>query len=213
MEMKKLMLCAAAGLAAGVSFGEGTLLKTLPFESEKEIMCWPGDCTVELDDEEKTQGKTSIVFTPDNNFCAYVWQAYQPGKTYTAVFNVKADKAPIPRIAFVVNFKKADNSSAGTFSKPIRDLGPCDDKWHTAKVSFTCPAGANRGQTMLSMFRCNATVFVDDFKLYEGGADGVPVSATALPAATSSGAGKGKMLIEVEFDGPAPSVKGVRAVK
>lgn len=197
-------------VAAGVALGEARLLKSIPFESEKEIQAWPGDCTIELDDEEKTEGKTSIVFTPDNNFCAYVWQAYQPGKTYTAVFDVKAEKAPIPRITFAVNFKGAGNASVGSFSRPIRDLVPCDNQWHTAKVTFTCPAGANRGQTMLAMFRCNTTVFVDNLRLYEGVPEGV--AAASQPAAVGS-ARRGKMLIEVEFEGEASKVTNVREVK
>lgn len=208
--MKQLMMAVVTAFAC-VAFGEGKLLKALPFEDPKEIQTWPGDCTVELDDEEKTQGKTSIVFTPDNNFCAYFWQKLTPGKTYTASFMVKADKAPIPRITFAVNFKNSNGKPAGAFSKPIRDLVPCDDKWHPATVSFAAPAGACRGQVMLAMFRSNATIFIDDFKLYEGGAGDVPaVKATAASPAAS---GKGEMLIRVKFDGEAPAVTGVEVVK
>ncbi|MGN0833975.1 MAG: hypothetical protein ACI4RD_10075 [Kiritimatiellia bacterium] len=209
MFLTKKIVAVGVLMTAGVAVGEARLLKVIPFESEKEIQAWPGDCTIELDDEEKTEGKTSIVFTPDNNFCAYVWQAYQPGKTYTAVFDVKADKAPIPRITFAVNFKGAGNATVGTFSRPIRDLVPCDGRWHQARATFTCPAGANRGQTMLAMFRCNATVFVDNLRIYEG----VPEGAADAPAAVSAPAGRGKLLIEVEFEGAAPKVTNVREVR
>ena len=210
MFMSRTTITFGALMAVGAALGEARLVRSIPFESEKEFQAWPGDCTVELDDEEKTEGRTSIVFTPDNNFCAYVWQAYQPGKTYTAVFDVKAEKAPIPRITFAVNFKGAGGASVGTFSRPICDLVPCDDRWHTAKVTFTCPEGANRGQTMLAMFRCNTTVFIDDFKLYEGEA---PAASGAASATAPAAGGKRKLLLEVTFDGPAPTVTNVREVR
>lgn len=187
----------------------GQLVKSIPFESEKEILTWPGDCTVELDDEEKTEGKTSIVFTPDNNFCAYVWQRYTAGKSYTATFRVKAEKPPIARIAFTVNFKKADGSPAGSFSKPIKDLVACDNTWQTAKVTFTCPPEAVRGQTMLAMFRCNTTVFVDDFKLYEGEADAV----TSVVSGGKASGGKRKFLLELTVEDSVPTVTNIREVR
>ena len=97
------------------------------------------------------------------------------------------------------------------FSQPIRDLVPCDDKWHPATVSFAAPTGACRGQVMLAMFRSNATIFIDDFKLYEGGSGDVPAArATAVSPAAG---GKGEMLIRVKFDGEAPAVTGVEVVK
>lgn len=207
--MKKLIF--VIPFLAASAFGGGTLLKSLTFEDEKGFQAWPGDCTVELDEEEFTEGKKSIVFTPDNNFVVYFWQQYRPGVKYAATFKMKAEKTLIPRITFAVNFKKADRSSAGTFAKPLKDLAPCDNEWHDVRVEFTCPEGAVRGQTMLSMFRCNTTVFIDDFKLYE--LDGSAAAAPAPAAVASGSSGKRKMLIEVEFDGDVPSVKSVRAVK
>ena len=207
--MKKLVFALACG-ALGPALAEGRLVRAIPFESEKEIQAWPGDCTVELDDEEKVEGEKSIVFTPDNNFCAYVWQRYAPGKPYTATFRVKAEKPPIPRIAFAVNFKKADGTPAGSFSKPIRDLVTCDNTWQSARVTFVCPPEAVRGQTMFAMFRCNTTVFIDDFKLYEGEA---PAASVAAAATAPASGGKRKLLLEVTFDGPAPTVTNVREVR
>lgn len=202
--MKRCVFLFAGGiLSATVVYGQ--LLKSIPFESEKEIQTWPGDCTVELDDEEKVEGKTSIVFTPDNNFCAYFWQRYTAGKSYTATFRVKAEKPPIARIAFAINFKKVDGSPAGSFSKPIKDLVTCDNTWQTAKVTFVCPPEAVRGQTMLAMFRCNTTVFIDDFKLYEGAAD---VETPTVKA----GGGKRKYLLELTVEDSVPTVTNIREV-
>lgn len=183
------------------------LIKSIPFENEKEIQTWPGDCTVELDEEDKVEGAKSIVFTPDNNFCAYIWQRYTAGTQYTAIFRVKAEKPPIARIAFAINFKKADGSPAGTFSKPIKDLVTCDNTWQTAKVVFTCPPEAVRGQTMFAMFRCNTTVFIDDFKLYEGDAAITPVAT--VPSANKN---KRKFLLELTVEDSVPSVTNIREV-
>lgn len=129
---------------------------------------------------------------------------------------MKAEKPPIARIAFAINFKKADGSAAGTFSKPIRDLVACDNTWQTAKVTFTCPPEAVRGQTMLAMFRCNTTVFIDDFKLYEGEADAAAPVVQATGKASGgnkASGGKRKFVLELTVEDSVPTVTNVREVR
>lgn len=170
----------------------GILLKSLNFESNAGFSKWPGDAQVELDPEEFKEGKSSIVFTPDNNYVAYFFQKLVPGHEYVITCWAKMDAEPIKRCGIGVNFAKqgGGNSSAGSVIFPFAELMPADNEWHFCKVTFKAPEGAVRGQVMLSLLRTNATVFVDDFRLYDMSAKSVAKGTTAT---------KGKVLRKLNF--------------
>ncbi len=158
----------------------GALLKSLGFESETEFSRWPGDSVAELDPEEFKEGKSSLVFTPDNNYAAYFFQNVIPGREYMITCWAKMDTEPIKRCGIGVNFAKAGggNGSAGSVNFPLVELLPADNEWHQIKVNFKAPEGAVRAQVMLAMYRSNAVVFFDDFKLYDLSAKSVAQGTT-----------------------------------
>ena len=90
--MKKMILmltalCMAAGAAETATDNPtkaqapqgGILLKSINFESPSGFSKWPADSQVELDTEDFKEGKSSIVFTPDNHYVAYFYQKLTPG--------------------------------------------------------------------------------------------------------------------------------------
>ena len=189
--MKKILiilsaLCLVAGTSANAAGDPaeapagGVLLKSVDFETPAGFSPWPEDSQIELDTEEFKSGKSSIVFTPDNNFVAYFYQKLIPGHEYVITCWVKTDVEPIKRCGIGVNFAKegGGNSSAGSVLFPFAELMKADNEWHFCKVTFKAPAEAVRGQVMLSLYRSNATVFVDDFKLYDMSAKSVSPGTT-----------------------------------
>ena len=158
------VLCATGTLSA-----QGRLLKNLDFESTNGIQQWPADAVLELDPEEAKQGKSSIVFTPDNHYVAYFYQKLVPGHKYRITFWAKMDKAPIKRCGISIAFakKSGGNGSAGRETFSLADLAPADNAWHECSVEFTAPPETFNSQVMLAMHRTNAVVNIDDFKLYD----------------------------------------------
>ncbi len=191
--MKKMILmltalCMAAGAAETATDNPtkaqapqgGILLKSINFESPSGFSKWPADSQVELDTEDFKEGKSSIVFTPDNHYVAYFYQKLTPGHEYVITCWAKMDTEPIKRCGIGVNFAKQGgaNSSAGNVNFPFAELIPADNEWHFCKVTFKAPENAVRGQVMLSLLRTNATVFIDDFKLYDMSAKSVAQGTT-----------------------------------
>ena len=171
-------------LALAVCLAQGRLLKYWDFEDETEIQVWPEDAVIELDDEFAVAGKRSIVFTPDNNFVAYFYQEMKGGHRYSLRFFVKLNAVPIERVAVVVAFAKAGggNGSAGRESFPLAKLVAADGEWHECVVEFMSPAEAVKAQVMLSMYRSNAEVFIDELTLHDLSEPGAQESDEAVKA-------------------------------
>ena len=150
-----------------VCLAQGRLLKYWDFEDETDIQVWPEDSIIELDDEFAVAGHRSIVFTPDNNFVAYFYQEMTGGHRYKLRFFAKLSAVPIERVAVAVAFAKAGggNGSAGRESFPLVKIVAADNEWHECVVEFTAPAEAVKAQVMLSMYRSNAEVFIDELSL------------------------------------------------
>lgn len=193
--MKKFTLVLAAACFAGSVAAEGRLLRSFDFEKEAGLQKWPGDAVMELDPEAPQQGKSSIVFTPDNNYVAYFYQNMVPGREYAVKFWYKADKLPIKRCGILLNFTKkgGKNGDAGTQLFSLADFGTANDEWHEQTLKFTAPPETANCQVQLAFYRTNATVNIDNLRLYDAGA----------PAAESVAPGKvvstGKLLKQVDF--------------
>jgi len=188
---KQLLLTILAAFAMSVQ-AEGKLLKVWNFESTKDVMIWPAGSTLELDDEEFHQGKKSLVFSPDNNCCIYFWQKVKAGNPYRATFWYKTDKTPIARCGMTINFKTADGKTI-TQKKALADVCEPDSQWHQATFDFTAPEGAVNAQILLDFYRCNSTVFIDEFKFFD---ESVQVEKAAIPTEPVS---KGTLFKAVDF--------------
>ncbi len=193
--MKKKMLILAVLCAAGTVTAQGRLLKSIDFESKSGFQQWPEDAVVELDTEDAKQGKSSIVFTPDNNYVAYFYQKLAPGHEYCIKFWVKMEKAPIKRCGVSIAFAKegGGNGSGGGLNFPIADLAPADNKWHECTVKFKAPPDIVKGQIMLAMHRTDTVVFMDDFKLYDTSVE------APKPVERGTAVSKGQLLKSISF--------------
>lgn len=188
---KQFILALLAAFAVNVQ-AEGKLLKVWNFEGPQGVMVWPGGSTLEFDEEEFHQGKKSLVFSPDNNCCVYFWQKVKEGSKYSATFWYKTDKTPIARCGMTINFKTADGKTI-VQKKPLADVCEADSKWHQAKFEFTAPEGAVNAQVLLDFYRCNSTVFIDEFKFFD---ESVRIETVELPTAPTS---QGTLFKEVNF--------------
>ena len=98
---------------------------------------------------------------------AYFYQEMTGGHRYKLRFFAKLSAVPIERVAVAVAFAKAGggNGSAGRESFPLVKIVAADNEWHECVVEFTAPAEAVKAQVMLSMYRSNAEVFIDELSL------------------------------------------------
>ena len=185
--MRKSLWCGviAALLLPGAVFA-GNLIKQVGFDSTRGLMKWPASTTIELDSENKHSGKSSIVFTPDNNYVAYFYQKMQPNKQYTVSFWYISDKLPIKRCGIRFNFNKkgGGNGSAGHKLFSMSEFAEADGQWHQFTGTFTTPAETATAQIQLTFYRTNAVVYIDDFKLYAGDADASTVVIETENSAT-----------------------------
>lgn len=182
--------------------GQEQVLKYWNFESEKDVMKWPDDAVIELDDEYFVKGEKSIVFTPDNNYVAYFYQDMKAGHRYKISCWAKMSAKPIDRVGIYIAYNKANggNGSAGHDLFSFSKLAPADGEWHECQVEFTAPAETFRAQVQLAMYRTNVEVFIDEFRLFDLNEDvkvekvqeaGKPVQAAAQNQPTEE---KGKIV-------------------
>lgn len=192
------MIATIAMFLTGTLLAEGRLLKRLDFDSQAQFQVWPEDSVAELDDENPKEGKTAIVFTPDNNFVAYFYYPVTSGHEYQLKFWIRMEAKLIPRCGISIAYAKigGGNGSAGRQSFPAADLAPADNQWHECSVTFTAPDDAVKAQVMFAMHRANATVFIDDARFYDNS------RPAAVSAATGLTVSRGELIRKVIFDKP-----------
>jgi len=175
---------------------EGRLLKHIDFESSSQFQVWPADSVVELDDENPKEGKTAIVFTPDNNFVAYFYTPVTSGHEYQLKFWLRMEGKPIPRCSVSAAYAKdgGGNGSAGRQSFSLADLAPADNQWHECSVTFQAPDDAVRAQVMFDIYRSNVTVFIDDARFYD---KNMPAAESVAKDTKNS---SGELIKSVVFD-------------
>lgn len=157
------------------------------FESSTGIFFWPNGTSVSLDTKELKSGKSSINFTPDNNYSAYWYFDVEPSQRYKVSFWYRADKKILARNGVSVNFNLPGqgNGSGGRAELSLGD-GKADGQWHEYEATFDVPEKVTRVQFMLNFYRTIATVNIDDLKVIPAGPtpDSAKAAKPAAPVAS-----------------------------
>ena len=175
---------------------DGKVLFHQDFETSTGTFTWPA-VPVVLDTKIFKSGKSSIQFTPDNNYAAYWYLKVISGHRYTVSLAYRADKKMLARngISIAFNLPGQGNASGGRTSLSFGD-NQADSEWHQFEGTFDVPTGVNNAQFLLDFFRSISIVNIDDLTVIDMGPSPEPVAAA--PIATQQ---------------PAPPVKQNEAPK
>lgn len=161
------------GLNAITAFpqdAQGTLIWENGYETIKGLIAWPNGSQIVLDTENKKNGNSSILFTADNNCTVYAYLPMKSNYKYHISLWYKADKTPISRNGILCNFNKKGegNGSAGNKLLPFENIN-ADKQWHEFSADFVSLPETAVCQFQTCFYRTNASVNIDDIKLYELG--------------------------------------------
>lgn len=172
-------IIARAAMAEDKPAVVGKVLSQQDFETRQGILAWP-NVPVLLDTQIFKSGKSSIQFTPDNNYDAYWYLKVDSGHRYKVSLWYRADKKMLARNGVSINFNLPGqgNGSGGRASLSF-GANQADSEWHQYESTFDVPLGVTNAQFMLDFFRTISTVNIDDLTITDIGASPDPVAPAA----------------------------------